>query len=78
MYAGAKALAERSLQVWCSGLGLDRELLNLSETEVEALEDYFYICELIIRCKESAVRVSREVWESIENAMVMPTLENMP
>jgi NACHT domain len=67
------AFAERHLQVWCNGLGLDSELLKLSKSEFQALADYFYICELMVRCKESAVRVSRDVWESIENAMVMPT-----
>jgi predicted NACHT family NTPase len=67
-----EAFSERLLQIWCKDLGLKRELLNHSESEVQALVDYFYICELIVRCKESAVRVSRDVWESIENAMVKP------
>ncbi|WP_404784878.1 NACHT domain-containing protein [Altericista sp. CCNU0014] len=68
--------ANRMMQVWHEGLGLDPELINLSESEIQALSDYFYICELIVQCKESAVRVSRDIWESIENAMVMPTPEN--
>lgn len=72
-----EAFAKRILQVWCSGLGLDRKLLNLSTSEGEALADYFYICELMIRCKESSVRVSREVWESTENAIAMPTTEEL-
>jgi hypothetical protein len=38
--------------------------------------EQIYICELMVRCKEFAVRVSQDVWESIENAMVMPTPEN--
>ncbi|NJM74868.1 MAG: hypothetical protein HC852_02740 [Acaryochloridaceae cyanobacterium RU_4_10] len=71
-----EAFSERFLQMWCKDLGLERELLNHSESEVQALVDYFYICKLMVRYKESAVRVSRDVWESIENAMVMPTLEN--
>jgi NACHT domain len=70
-----QAFAEQLLQIWYEGLGLEQELINFPEDEV-ALADYFYICELMVRCKESAVRVSREVWESIENAMVMPTPEN--
>jgi hypothetical protein len=70
-----QAFAERIFQIWCSGLGLDREVLNLSRSEITALADYFYIYELMIRCKESSVRVSREVWECIENAIAMPTSE---
>jgi hypothetical protein len=67
-----RAFADRLVQVWCDGLGLNRELLNLSESEIQALGDSLYICELMIHCKHSAVRVSRDAWESIENAMLMP------
>jgi hypothetical protein len=70
-----RVFANRLLKVWCNQLGIDRKLLNLSKTDVQGLFDHLYICELMIRCKESAVRVSREVWESIEDAMVMPTLD---
>jgi NACHT domain len=70
-----EAFSEHLLQIWCKDLGIERELLNHSESEVQALVDYFYICELMVRCKESAVRVSRDVWESIENAIAMPTLD---
>jgi hypothetical protein len=67
-----QAFAEQLLQIWYEGLGLERELINHPEDEI-ALADYFYICRLIVYGKESAVRVSRDVWESIENIMVMPT-----
>jgi hypothetical protein len=67
-----QSFAERLLQTWCRELGLDRELLNLSKNEVLALADYFYICELIVRCKEAAVRVPRDIWESIKNSIAMP------
>jgi NACHT domain len=73
---GYQTVLDRLRQVWCGSLGIDRELINLSRSEIQAFAYYFYICELIVRCKESAVRVSRDVWESIENAMVMPTPEN--
>jgi predicted NACHT family NTPase len=71
-YEVHQLFAARLQQVWQQGLNFDPELANLSENELQALVNYFYICELIVRCKESAVRVSRDVWESIENAMVMP------
>jgi NACHT domain len=73
---GHRTVLDRLRQVWCSGLEIDQELIDLSRYEIQALAYYFYIYELIIRCKESAVRVSRDVWESIENAMIMPTPDN--
>ena len=39
----------------------------LSEEESQSLANYFYVCELMIRCKEGAVRVSPDVWEGIES-----------
>ncbi|MGD1952664.1 MAG: hypothetical protein ACFB14_23915 [Leptolyngbyaceae cyanobacterium] len=32
--------------------------------------NYFYVLELIVRCKEAAVRISPEVWHGIESRMV--------
>jgi NACHT domain len=72
-YEVRQAFVGKLLQIWCEALELHQELLKFSENESQSLADYVYICELIVRCKESAVRVSLEVWKSIENAMVMPT-----
>jgi NACHT domain len=72
-YKVREAFAARLRQVWHSSLGLDAELVHLSINESQALVDYFYICTLMFQCKESAVRVSRDVWESIVKSMLMPT-----
>jgi NACHT domain len=64
------------LQVCCEGLALERELINLSGKELHTLTNHFYICELMILCKDSGASVSLDVWKSIENAMVMPIPEN--
>ena len=59
-------------QVWLDTIGLDRETAMLFKDEAKALADYLYACELIVRCKESAVRVSPQTWEAIEGRMLLP------
>jgi metal-responsive CopG/Arc/MetJ family transcriptional regulator len=56
--------------LWLDTFQLDPELVELSDEEVEAAEQYFYTTELIVRCKEAAVRVSPQTWEAIESRMV--------
>jgi NACHT domain len=68
-----KEFIDEMQATWCQNLGLNQNLISLTNDEIKALANYLYICKLMIRCKESAVRVSQNVWESIENAMLMPT-----
>jgi hypothetical protein len=56
--------------LWYNALHLDPDFLNLTESEITALENYFYANELLIRCKESAVRVTESVWTGIEERML--------
>jgi energy-coupling factor transporter ATP-binding protein EcfA2 len=65
--------AEKILQTWCQATLLNRDLLRLSEAETHALNDYFYANRLMIQCKNAAVRVSPQVWQTIEDRMMMPT-----
>ena len=51
---------------WLEALELDKEAITFSESEAKALRDYLYANELLIRCKQSAVRVSRKAWEDLE------------
>ncbi len=51
-------------------LSFDFENFNISEAEIQQLTNCFYALELMIRCKEAAVRVSPQVWEGIESRMV--------
>ena len=51
---------------WLEALELDKEAITFSREEAEALRDYLYANELLIRCKESAVRVSKKAWEDLE------------
>jgi hypothetical protein len=45
-------------------------LVNLSEEEAKALENYFYANLLILMCKEAAVRMLPKTWEGIEERML--------
>ena len=65
-----QAFAERLLQTWCTALQLNPDWVNLSEAEANALNNYLYANQLIVRCKEAAVRVSPQVWAGIEERML--------
>jgi len=58
-------------QTWLNALQLHQEWVDLSEEEAEALVNYLEVNELIVRCKQAALRVSREKWEVIEGRMLV-------
>ena len=65
-----RVFGDRIRQLWYNALNLTPDLLNLSESELTALQNYFYANELMVRCKESAVRVTEGVWAGIEERML--------
>jgi hypothetical protein len=69
-----RSFAHRIRQSWYTALHLDPEWLKLSEEEKHSLNNYLYANELIIRCKEAALRVSPQVWNAIESRML--TVQN--
>ncbi len=62
----SQAEREKIYKLWFSALGLFSKTAALSGENSQALAYYCYVCELMIRCKESATRVS-DVWEGIES-----------
>lgn len=66
-----KEFVERVYQIWLDALGFDRQLVDLSKEEAEALVSYLEINELMVRCRKSAVRVSREKWQAIEGRILL-------
>mgnify|MGYP002777181419 CR=1 FL=1 len=68
--ADLESFNDRLSQVWLNALNLDTELVNLTETELQALEHYLYANCLIVRCKQAAVRVSPQTWNQIEAGML--------
>ncbi|WP_199313669.1 NACHT domain-containing protein [Leptolyngbya sp. FACHB-671] len=69
-YEVRRAFDDQTLQLWLEALHLGPEVAKLSEDEVYALNDYFYTNELIVRCKDAAVRASPGIWAEIEERMV--------
>jgi len=65
-----RAFGDRIRQLWYNALNLHPDLVNLSESELTALQNYFYANELMVRCKESAVLVKKVVWSGIEERML--------
>jgi hypothetical protein len=69
-YEICRAFANQIFSIWCNALNLKREWLDLTEAEINALNDYLYANELMVRCKEAAVRISPQVWAEIESRML--------
>jgi hypothetical protein len=65
-----QALNDRMSRVWLNALRLDPELVNLTEQELKALENYLYANWLMVRCKQAAVRVTPATWGAIEARML--------
>ncbi|MEO1147953.1 MAG: hypothetical protein AAFY26_20415, partial [Cyanobacteria bacterium J06638_22] len=64
-------LTKELFSYWSEAFQFDLEkLAKMSDAESNALQKYFYSCELMVRCKESAVRVFPEVWQVIEEQML--------
>jgi hypothetical protein len=61
---------DRIFHLWRDALRLNPDLIAFTEAELTTLENYLYALELIIRCKESAVRVTESVWTGIEERML--------
>ena len=61
-----QSFADQLIDTFLTFFHLDRKLVTFSPEEVQALNSYLTATELIIDCKNAAVRVSRKEWEAIE------------
>jgi len=52
--------------IWLAAFELTQDAVTFSEAEAEVLRNYLYATELLIHCKESAIRVSRSEWAALE------------
>jgi len=68
---GYRFYINRIRQVWLESLEFQEEWLDLPYEESYALANYLYISELMVRCKEAAIQISREVWQGIEERMLV-------
>lgn len=70
LFNNRRELLERINEIWCQALTLNPDLLKLSDHEVENLTYYLSANRLILECKGSAIRVSKNTWDMIENRML--------
>lgn len=68
--ASRKAFIEQVHQTWLNALNLRREWINLSRSEVTALDQYLFANLLIVQCRRSAVWVSPQIWGTIEDKIM--------
>ncbi|PZV14390.1 MAG: hypothetical protein DCF21_12915, partial [Leptolyngbya sp.] len=69
-----KELQLEIVEAFEKNLNLKADSLPFSVREFKQMANYLYILELMVRCKEAAVRVSPHVWAGIESRMVtVPT-----
>jgi hypothetical protein len=65
-----KEVLEELRSAWFKALHLDPAWIEFSYDELVTLGDYFYVCVLMLHCKDAAISVSRSVWSAIvENLM---------
>lgn len=64
-----QAFQNQISQIWLNTLQLEPAIVNLSESELQNLEQYLYAHCLIVRCKQAAVRVSPKTWNAIEHCI---------
>jgi uncharacterized transporter YbjL len=64
-----QAFQNQISQIWLNTLQLEPAIVNLSESELQNLEQYLYAHCLIARCKQAAVRVSPKTWNAIEHCI---------
>lgn len=66
-----REFVERIEQTWLSAFCLDIETVDLSKDEAKAIENYFYAVNLMLQCKNTAVKVSESNWKQIEQRMLL-------
>lgn len=70
------AFVERLQQILLNAFNLSPDIINLSESESKALQNYLYANNLLIQCKQASVRVSPKTWEKIEARMLLGNRQN--
>ncbi|MEH1911298.1 MAG: NACHT domain-containing protein [Nostoc sp.] len=65
------AFAKHLQQTLLKAFHLTLEMIDLSEEEIKALENYLYANHLIIQCNQAALWVLPQTWEAIEARMLL-------
>ncbi len=73
-YKVLRCFVDRVLQVWAESLSLQQEWEAMFRTEGELL-NYLYANEMVIDCKQMAVKISLKTWETVLERMLVPIAE---
>jgi hypothetical protein len=61
---------QKIIASFSKNLNIELGFFHINSQDIERLGGYFYTLDLMVRCKEAAVRVSPQVWADIESRMV--------
>ncbi|NER82627.1 MAG: hypothetical protein F6K42_24320 [Leptolyngbya sp. SIO1D8] len=56
--------------LWLDTLGLEKAAITFTQTEAEALRNYLYTIDLLIRCKDAVVRIPKQAWTDLESRLL--------
>ncbi|MGB5768332.1 MAG: histidine kinase, partial [Crocosphaera sp.] len=65
-----RQFTKQLLETWLTAFDLTLDMINLSLEELEELDQqYFYVYNLMLQCKDAAELITNETWEAIEERM---------
>ncbi|MGF1517560.1 MAG: hypothetical protein ACFCVB_07125 [Nodosilinea sp.] len=56
--------------LWLDALGLSRADLIFNREEAKALQNYLYAIDLLLRCKDAAIRIPKQAWAELEDRLL--------
>lgn len=65
-----QAFVQKLINTWLAAFDLTPEMVNLSNQEIQVLDNYLYAHLLLVECERAAVRRTPEVWSQIESRML--------
>ena len=68
----AKQIFQQIISVYLEVFQLTEELITYNSEESEALENYLYSVDLLLKCKQEAARLSPTKWKEIESELLLP------
>ena len=70
--AQIKKVLELFICAYIEVFHLTEELIDYSSEESQALSNYLYSIDLLLKCKKEAARLSPATWEKIEAELLLP------
>jgi hypothetical protein len=67
-----KKASERVRSAYLEAFHLTEALITYDSEESEALDNYFYSVDLLLKCKQEAARLSPATWDVIESELLLP------